>query len=211
MATRPFFTPTMHPIWRTELYTSSQASSSRDAFGAGNKWVTPQWRTGKYLSELLNSVAVFGLLTGSQAALAPAICRSVFSHRRVECTYVRGGNEYWTVAAKRQQNRDQRSERIGFRSHDTCGSLVPAGLNCTVSITFQPTASGVRVASLSLTDDAGNSPQVVALSGSGSPVTATTAVATWAVASATDQTLTLLADITKPRGIRMGALYDLLY
>ena len=49
----------------------------------------------------------------------------------------------------------------------TCGSSLGASSSCTVSVTFKPGASGTRSATLSFTDNASNSPQKVALSGTG--------------------------------------------
>jgi hypothetical protein len=46
----------------TELYNSSQATASRDQFGAGNKFITPTIANGKVYVGTTNSVAVFGLL-----------------------------------------------------------------------------------------------------------------------------------------------------
>jgi hypothetical protein len=45
-----------------ELYNSSQAAAARDAFGAGNKFITPTIAGGKVFVGTTNSVAVFGLL-----------------------------------------------------------------------------------------------------------------------------------------------------
>ena len=60
-----------------------------------------------------------------------------------------------------------------FSETNTCGAL-PSVLNvgdsCTVSVTFTPTASGSRTGSLSVTDDAANSPQSVSLTGTGNPL-----------------------------------------
>ncbi len=57
-----------------------------------------------------------------------------------------------------------------FAQTNTCpvgtGTLA-AGSSCTIAVAFSPGASGVRSASLQLTDNAGDSPQSVALSGSG--------------------------------------------
>lgn len=52
---------------------------------------------------------------------------------------------------------------------DTCGGGVAAGASCTVHVTFAPTATGTRNGTLSISDDATNpqSPQVVALTGTG--------------------------------------------
>ena len=49
----------------------------------------------------------------------------------------------------------------------TCGATLAAQTSCTVSIQFAPTALGARTASLSIIDDAGNSPQSVTLNGTG--------------------------------------------
>ena len=53
-----------------------------------------------------------------------------------------------------------------FSQTNTCGSLT-AGGSCTVSVTFKPTAAGTLTASLSFADNAKNSPQTVALTGTG--------------------------------------------
>jgi Putative Ig domain/HYDIN/CFA65/VesB-like, Ig-like domain len=51
---------------------------------------------------------------------------------------------------------------------DGCSGLtLAAGTSCSVSITFTPTLSGTRSAAFTLTDNATNSPQTVALTGSG--------------------------------------------
>jgi archaellum component FlaF (FlaF/FlaG flagellin family) len=54
-----------------------------------------------------------------------------------------------------------------FSKTTTCGATLGAGLNCTVSVTFKPTATGARTASLLFSDDGGASPQSVPLSGTG--------------------------------------------
>ena len=54
-----------------------------------------------------------------------------------------------------------------FVQTNTCGSSLAAGANCTINVTFTPTASGSRAASVTLTDNAAGSPQSVTLSGTG--------------------------------------------
>ncbi|HEY6293552.1 MAG TPA: SBBP repeat-containing protein [Terriglobia bacterium] len=60
-----------------------------------------------------------------------------------------------------------------FAETNTCGSgstgtgVLNPGASCAVSITFTATASGSRTGSLSITDNAANSPQSASLSGSG--------------------------------------------
>ena len=48
-------------------------------------------------------------------------------------------------------------------------STLAAGASCTIRVTFSPTATGSRSASLTFTDNASGSPQSVALSGTGVP------------------------------------------
>ncbi|HUI42437.1 MAG TPA: FG-GAP-like repeat-containing protein [Terriglobia bacterium] len=55
-----------------------------------------------------------------------------------------------------------------YSETNTCGSSVAAGKNCSITLTFKPTANGVRSASVSITDNAPASPQTVPLSGTGS-------------------------------------------
>jgi len=54
-----------------------------------------------------------------------------------------------------------------FAETDNCGSSVPAAGNCTLSVTFTPTAAGFRNGSVSLQDNAAGSPHVITLIGSG--------------------------------------------
>jgi hypothetical protein len=63
-----------------------------------------------------------------------------------------------------------------FAQTNTCGTSVAAGASCTISVTFDPAATGSRTATLNLTDNANNSPQTVSLSGTGVvPVTLSSA------------------------------------
>jgi hypothetical protein len=50
---------------------------------------------------------------------------------------------------------------------NTCGSSIAAGANCTVNVTFTPSVSRSLVGSLAIKDSAPDSPQTVALSGTG--------------------------------------------
>ena len=60
-----------------------------------------------------------------------------------------------------------------------CGSTLAAGKNCKITVTFTPTAVGMRTGTLTITDNSPSSPQTVALSGTGglqaklTPATAT--------------------------------------
>jgi FG-GAP-like repeat/Cep192 domain 4/HYDIN/CFA65/VesB-like, Ig-like domain len=54
-----------------------------------------------------------------------------------------------------------------FAQTNTCGTSVPAGGNCTISVTFTPKRKGQEIATLHVSDNGGASPQTVALSGNG--------------------------------------------
>jgi FG-GAP-like repeat/Cep192 domain 4/Abnormal spindle-like microcephaly-assoc'd, ASPM-SPD-2-Hydin/HYDIN/CFA65/VesB-like, Ig-like domain len=54
-----------------------------------------------------------------------------------------------------------------FSQTNTCSAPLPAGISCTISVTFTPTAAGERSGAISITDNATGSPQTVALSGTG--------------------------------------------
>jgi hypothetical protein len=54
-----------------------------------------------------------------------------------------------------------------FAETNNCPSSVPAGELCTINVTFTPLASGSRTATLSVSDDAGNSPQTLNVTGTG--------------------------------------------
>jgi len=49
----------------------------------------------------------------------------------------------------------------------TCGAILGADETCTVSVTFTPAQTGVLTGTLSVSDDAANSPQTANLKGTG--------------------------------------------
>jgi hypothetical protein len=54
-----------------------------------------------------------------------------------------------------------------FQSTNTCGTSLAAEASCTFYGTFDPVAGGPLTASIVITDDASNSPQSIALTGTG--------------------------------------------
>ena len=54
-----------------------------------------------------------------------------------------------------------------FAQTSNCGGGVAAGGNCTITVTFTPSAAGSRSASLTVSDNASSSPQTISLSGTG--------------------------------------------
>src|SRR5581483_3658911 len=56
-----------------------------------------------------------------------------------------------------------------FDQTNTCGSSLPFGASCKISVTFAPTATGAQSGTITITDDASDSPQVISVSGNGAP------------------------------------------
>jgi hypothetical protein len=54
-----------------------------------------------------------------------------------------------------------------FQATNGCTSILEAGVNCTISVFFDPSSAGTQTGTLTITDNAPNSPQTVALSGAG--------------------------------------------
>jgi hypothetical protein len=57
-----------------------------------------------------------------------------------------------------------------FSEIDNCGATLPASAACTINVTFTPTAVGTRNGTITVSDNAANTPQVITLTGTGSPV-----------------------------------------
>jgi trimeric autotransporter adhesin len=75
-----------------------------------------------------------------------------------------------------------------FAQGNTCSAPVPAAGTCTISVTFTPTAVGARASAVVVTDNAADSPQSIALTGTG--------VATAAVVSLNPTSLTFASQNT---------------
>jgi hypothetical protein len=54
--------------------------------------------------------------------------------------------------------------------YQDCGSVLPAGYQCSIYVQFFPTTVGAQALNLTIADDANNTPQKVKLSGTGIPV-----------------------------------------
>ena len=88
-----------------------------------------------------------------------------------------------------------------FAQTNTCGSSVAAGDNCTISVTFTPLSAASVTASLSVADNAGNSPQTVTLNGIGSAPTTFTLASETAAGNASQTTAaTFTIDVTPQNG-----------
>ncbi len=88
-----------------------------------------------------------------------------------------------------------------FTETTTCGASLATSSNCSISVTFTPSAVGGRKASLQIVDNAGNTgaQQTVALGGTGTPVAAPT-IGSLSPNSGTGLTQTFTAVYTDPGG-----------
>ncbi len=59
------------------------------------------------------------------------------------------------------------ADRGDFSQTNTCGRSLAAKSECRISVTFAPRAKGSRTATMNVNDNADNSPQTVALTGTG--------------------------------------------
>ena len=59
------------------------------------------------------------------------------------------------------------ADSADFSQTNTCGTSVAAGAACAINVTFTPSATGSRAASITIGDNASDSPQTIALSGTG--------------------------------------------
>jgi hypothetical protein len=59
------------------------------------------------------------------------------------------------------------SNSTDFSETNTCGTSIPAGGSCSITVTFTPSATGARTAVVSITDNAPVSPQTLPLTGTG--------------------------------------------
>ncbi len=57
-----------------------------------------------------------------------------------------------------------------YAQTNTCGTSLAASANCSISVTFTPTAAGTRTGTVTVTDNAAGSPQTANLTGTGAAV-----------------------------------------
>jgi hypothetical protein len=86
-----------------------------------------------------------------------------------------------------------------FAQTNNCGTSVPAGQSCSISVTFTPTAKGTRIATVSITDGAPDSPEPFSLSGVGTFDTATTLISS-VNPSGLGKPVTFTATVSSPSG-----------
>ncbi|MGA7572657.1 MAG: Ig-like domain repeat protein, partial [Terriglobales bacterium] len=82
-----------------------------------------------------------------------------------------------------------------FAQTNNCGSSLPAGGSCRISVTFVPSARGAQNGTLTVYDSGNGSPQTVSLSGTGTAVATTTKVTSSSNPSVFGQSVTFTATV----------------
>ncbi|MBZ5544919.1 MAG: choice-of-anchor D domain-containing protein [Acidobacteriia bacterium] len=108
---------------------------------------------------LLTGAAATGMLTVSPASLSFGNQVVGFTSPPQAVTLTNPGNAPVAVSSI--------AVNANFAQTDNCGSSVGTGMNCTINVTFTPTAPGSQNGKVTVSDDAGNSPQTIALGGVG--------------------------------------------
>jgi len=62
------------------------------------------------------------------------------------------------------------TDASSFSETNTCAATIASAASCVITVTFDPAASGVLTASVSISDSSYGSPQTIALNGTGTPV-----------------------------------------
>ena len=83
-----------------------------------------------------------------------------------------------------------------FAQTNNCGTSVPAGGSCDISVAFTPTVVGTRTGQVTITDNAADSPQTISLTGIGVTSPTTTLLTSAPNPSALGQAVTLTATVT---------------
>ncbi|HEX6505327.1 MAG TPA: Ig-like domain repeat protein [Terriglobales bacterium] len=87
-----------------------------------------------------------------------------------------------------------------FSQTNTCSATVMQGGNCTVSVTFTPSAAGTRTGTVTIVDNAADSPQTVNLTGTGVAATTTTSLSSSLNPSIYGQSVTFTAKVAPSGG-----------
>jgi hypothetical protein len=148
-----------------QLYTSDQAAGGRDALGAVAHFITPTIANGKVYVATQTQLVAYGLLPPAPVTLTPS---SLSFGNQVLGTA--GGVHALTLT---NNNQATALGSIGisvtgdFAQTNTCGTSIPAGSTCTISVSFSPSVTGNRYGSLTVTSDGQPGPLTTSLSGSG--------------------------------------------
>lgn len=151
----------------SNLNASAQATLSTSTLTVGTHNITATYSGDSNFASSTSSV-VSQLVQGAIAQLSPTSLN--FGNQTVGfvstaqiVTLTNTGNVALTITSIGITGADSGD----FHPTNNCGGSVAAGSSCLISVTFKPTATGARSASLSVSDNAPNSPQTASLAGTG--------------------------------------------
>ena len=117
----------------------------------------------------MQSVTLAGTGTGTGAGVSPSNLN--FGNQAVgttstaqPVTFNNSGNVPLTISSVAVVGANPGDFAI---KSNNCGSSLAANSSCTINVAFAPTSAGARAATLTITDNAPNSPQTVSLTGTG--------------------------------------------
>jgi hypothetical protein len=152
------------------LYSSNQ-NTLRDVGGCANKFQVPTVANGKVFVATQNELDVFGEL-GKAPAVSVNLSAPCYNFAKqtvgtssppIAQKVTNTGSSSLTISNVTIAGLNESD----FSQTNNCNTPIAAGSSCTIEVTFTPTATGPRTASLLITDNAGDSPQNAQLTGKG--------------------------------------------
>jgi hypothetical protein len=154
----------------TAIYNSG-ANASRDQGGCANKFAVPTIANGKVYVGTQNELDIFGIL-GTAPAVSVALDSPCYNFA-VQAVGTTSPPEYLNITNTGTSTLTGLSVSIigldpaDFAQTGNCTGSLGAGASCRLKLTFTPAATGPRIASLQIIDNAPNSPQNAQLTGRG--------------------------------------------
>jgi len=161
------------------LNASGAASYSTAALSAGAHSITAV-----YHGDTNNSASTSAAVTVTVAAPAPAVSLTPSSLSFTAVSGAASAGQTATLANTGNASLAIAGISIAgtgasaFQQTSTCGAALDAGASCAVTVTFTPASPASFSATLSVADNAADSPQTVALNGTGTPAPSFTLSAT---------------------------------
>jgi Abnormal spindle-like microcephaly-assoc'd, ASPM-SPD-2-Hydin len=133
-------------------------------------WVAGEYLPSNRTTEPYWYTEIASLPAASTCSSGPVLLSNVSLSFGSQETNVQGAPIVETITNNQTVNLNVTGVAItslGFTQTNTCQLPIAPQGSCTISVYFNPSTSGTQKGSLVITDDASNSPQTIALSGSG--------------------------------------------